>query len=221
MKKLDKIAKSFGTDKSSEIHNYCEKYEKWLPFDRLEPITLLEIGVLQGHSILTWREYFPNAKIVGIDINPDCKSVENPDQNIFIEIGSQDDPVFLQTVCKKHGQFDLILDDGSHINDHVIKSFQFLIDCVKSEGVYVIEDSVTSYWDEWGGGFRQKGTSVEFFKDLVDDVNFYGQQQETFWNVHARREDFLIEQTLRKGIQIRTDIESINFLNSIILITKK
>lgn len=221
MQKLDKIAKSFGTDKSSEIHNYCEKYEKWLPFNRLEPITVLEIGVLRGESLLTWREYFPNAKIVGIDINPDCKHIENPDKNIFIEIGSQDDPLFLQNVCNKHGKFDLILDDGSHINEHVIKSFQFLIDFVKSEGIYIVEDSVTSYWGEWGGGFRQKGTSIEFFKDLVDDVNFYGQQQETFWNVHARREDFLIEQTLKKGLQIRTDIESINFLNSIIIITKK
>ena len=221
MRKLDKIAKSFGTDKSSEIHNYCEKYEKWLPFNRLEPLTILEIGVLQGHSLLTWREYFPNAKIVGIDINPDCKSIENPENNIFVEIGSQDDYSFLESVCNKHGKFDLILDDGSHINEHIIKSFQFLIDWVKPEGVYVVEDSITSYWEHWGGGFRQPGTNIEFFKDLVDDVNFYGQLQETFWNVHARREDFLTEQTLRKELPIRTDIESINFLNGIIIITKR
>jgi len=221
MRKLDKIAKSFGTDKSSEIHNYCEKYEKWLPFNRLEPITLLEIGILRGESILTWREYFPNATIVGIDIMPECKKLEDKDKNIFVEIGSQDDPVFLESICKKYGKFDLVVDDGSHINRHVIKSFECLIDCVKSEGVYVVEDSATSYWEEWEGGFRQKDTSVEFFKNLVDDVNFNGQFQETFWNVHARREDFLTEQTLRKGIQIRTDIESINFLNGIIIITKR
>lgn len=221
MRKLDKIAKSYGTDKSSDIHNYCEKYEKWLPFNRLEPITLLEIGVLRGESLLSWREYFPNAKIVGIDIDPNCKNLEDVERNIFVEIGSQDDVVFLDKVCKKYGRFDLILDDGSHINQHVIKSFQFLIDWVKSEGVYVVEDSATSYWSEWGGGFRQKGTSIEFFKDLVDDVNFYGQYQENFWNVHGRREDFLVEQTLRKGLSIRTDIESINFLNSIVIITKK
>ena len=221
MRKLDKIAKSYGTDKSSEIHNYCEKYEKWLLFNRLEPITLLEIGVLRGESLLSWREYFPNAKIVGIDIDPNCKNLENVDRNIFVEIGSQDDLLFLDKVCKKYGKFDLVLDDGSHINEHVIKSFQFLIDWVKPEGVYVVEDSATSYWLEWGGGFRQKGTSIEFFKDLVDDVNFYGQYQENFWNVHARREDFLVDQTLKKGLAIRTDIESINFLNSIVIITKK
>lgn len=41
MRTLDKIAISKGTDKSSQIHNYCVKYEKWLPFNRLEPITIL------------------------------------------------------------------------------------------------------------------------------------------------------------------------------------
>lgn len=221
MRKLDKIAKSFGTDKSSEIHNYCEKYEKWLPFDRLEPLTILEIGVLNGHSLLTWREYYPNAKIVGIDINPDCKQIENIEQNIFVEIGSQDDINFLQSVVDKFGKFDLILDDGSHINQHIITSFQFLFDFLKPEGTYVVEDSVTGYWDHWGGGFRHESSNIEFFKNLIDDMNFNGEYQETFWNVHARREDFLIEQTLRKGLQIRTDIESINFLNGIIIITKR
>ena len=77
MRSLDKIAKAKGTDKSSELHNYCEKYEKYLPFNRLEPLTFLEIGVLDGESLATWREYYPNATIIGIDINPDCKKYED------------------------------------------------------------------------------------------------------------------------------------------------
>lgn len=221
MRRLDIIAKSFGTDKSSEFHNYCDKYEKWLPFNRLEPITLLEIGVLDGQSLLTWKEYYPNAKIVGIDINPDCKKIENVEQNIFVEIGSQDDVTFLESIIDKFGKFDLILDDGSHINHHIITTFQFLFDFVKPSGTYVVEDSVTGYWEEWGGGFRNEASNIEFFKNLVDDVNFNGQYQEKFPNPHSRREDFLIQQTLDKKIPIRTDIESINFLNSIIIITKR
>ena len=221
MRTLDKIAISKGTDKSSEIHNYCVKYEKWLPFNRLEPITILEIGVLNGESLETWREYYPNAKIVGIDIMPECKRFEDPARNIFVEIGSQDDPKFLERVAKTHGPFDLIVDDGSHMNRHVIISFMHLIDSVKPEGVYVVEDCATSYWEEWGGGFRNQNSSVEFCKRLVDDVNFNGQMQDEFWNVHARREDFLIKQTIEKNIIIRTDIESVNFLNGIIIITKR
>lgn len=221
MRTLDKIAIAKGTDKSSQIHNYCVKYEKWLPFNRLEPITILEIGVLNGESLETWREFYPNAKIVGIDITSSCKDYEDPTRNIFIEIGSQDDPVFLKDITLKHGPFDLIVDDGSHINRHVITSFVNLIDSVKPEGVYVIEDCATSYWPEWEGDFRKEDSSIEFCKRLVDDVNFNGQMQESFWNVHARREDFLIQQTITNKIGIRTDIESINFLNGLIIITKR
>lgn len=221
MRPLDKIAKAKGTDKSSEIHNYCEKYEKWLPFNRLEPLTILEIGVLDGASLATWREYYPNAKIVGIDIMESCKQYENQANEIFVEIGSQDDAEFLRRVSEKWGPFDLIVDDGSHINRHVIASFNSLIDYLKPEGVYVVEDAGTSYWEEWEGGFRHPGSSIEFAKRLVDDVNFNGQMQEEFWNVHARREDFLTKQTQTRGLGIRTDIESVNFLNGIIIITKR
>lgn len=221
MRSLDKIAIERGTDKSSQIHNYCVKYEKWLPFNRLEPLKILEIGVLAGQSLLTWREYYPNAIIIGIDIDINCKLHESPEQNIFVEVGSQDDPAFLAEVVNKWGPFDMILDDGSHMNSHIIFSFNHLIDSVRSEGVYVIEDSCTSYWPEYEGGFRLSGTAIEFCKDLVDDVNFNGQYQSLFWNVHGRREDFLVKQTLENNISIRTDIESINFLNGIIIITKR
>lgn len=221
MRTLDKIAIDKGADKSSQIHNYCVKYEKWLPFNRLEPIKVLEIGVLNGESIETWREYYPNAEIVGIDIMPDSKKYEDISRKIFVEIGSQDDPEFLKRVALEHGPFDLIVDDGSHINQHVITSFIHLIDSVKQEGVYVIEDCGTAYWEEWGGGYRNPSSSIEFCKRLVDDVNFGGQMQEDFWNVHARREDYLINQVRKKGLAIRTDIESINFLNGLIIITKR
>lgn len=221
MKTFDKIAKYYGTDKSSEVHNYCEKYEKWFPFNRLEPLKILEIGVLDGHSLLSWRDIYPNATIVGIDIDSKCKSFENIDRKIYVEIGSQDDPDFLQNVASKYGPFDFILDDGSHMQSHIVFSFNHLFDYVRSEGIYVIEDSTSAYWDDYEGGFRKKGTSVEFCKDLVDDVNFNGIYQSSFWSVHARREDYLIPQVNRTNPEIRTDIESVNFLNGIIIITKR
>lgn len=221
MRSLDKIAKAKGTDKSSEVHNYCEKYEKYLPFNRLEPLTILEIGVLNGQSLATWREYYPFARIIGIDINPDCKRYENVNDGIHVEIGSQDDPEFLREVTNKWGPFDLILDDGSHMNHHVIFSFQHLFESVKPSGVYVIEDACTSYWPEYGGRPKGPGTIMEYFKDRVDEVNFGGEWQETT-SIHARREDLLIKQFERKGYNmIGTSIESLNFLNAIIIVTKR
>lgn len=222
MRNLDKIAKYYGTDKSSNIHNYCEKYEKWFPFERLEPIKILEIGVLDGKSLLTWREFYPNAIIIGIDVNNDCKQYEDVTNNIYVEIGSQYDSHFLNEICKKYGSFDLVLDDGSHIQKHMIFSFEQIFPSLKSEGIYVVEDTVTSYWEEvYEGGFRKKGTCIEYFKELIDDVNFHGHFQQSFHSVHARREDLLIPQIKKNNPEIRVDIESINFLNSIIIITKR
>lgn len=221
MRTLDKIAKFYGTDKSSEIHNYCEKYEKYFPFNRLEPLKILEIGVFDGQSLLTWKEYYPNAIVVGLDINNTCSKYTDAINNIWVEIGSQNDIEFLNKIVSKWGPFDMILDDGSHMNNDVIFSFNNLINHVKPSGIYVVEDSCCSYWGEYGGGYKKENTMVEYFKNLIDHVNFMGQFQDNFWISNARREDHLIKQMIQNNINIRTDIESINFLNSVIIITKR
>jgi hypothetical protein len=222
MSLLDGLAKKYGTDKSSETHNYCNKYEKYLPFNRYDNLNILEIGVLNGSSIATWKEFFYNSNIVGIDIEPKSKQYENIENNIFIEIGSQVDEDFLLKTASKYKQFDMILDDGSHLNEHVPFTFERLFPYVKSQGVYIIEDCGTSYWDFYGGGRYKKGTIMEYFKGITDEVNFFGEWQEDIKDIHARREDLLIKQFERKGYNyIGTQIESINFLNGIIIITKR
>ncbi len=156
---------------------------------------------------------------MGIDINPSCKQYEGG--RVSVEIGSQNDRNFLERVVQKYGSFDLIIDDDSHLPSDIIISFSVLFNSINPSGIYVVEDSITSYLPEYEGGFRKSGTVIEFCKNLVEDVNFNGQLQENFWNVHARREDFLIQQTIQKNLMIRTDIESVNFLNGIIIITKR
>jgi hypothetical protein len=219
MKNLDKIAIKCGTDKSSEIHNYCEKYERYLPFERSESISILEIGVLGGSSLKMWSEYYSNASILGIDINSACQQYASP--NIAIEIGSQTDADFLSRVAKKYGPFDLIIDDGSHMQSHVLFSFNCLFKSLKSQGIYVVEDASCSYWKKYEGGMNKPGTSVEYFKTMVDAVNFCGLKQIAGISAHARREDLLIERIVSENIDMRTDLYSINFLNGLILITKR
>ena len=221
MSTLNEIAKIIGTDKSSEIHNYCDKYQKYLPFDRYNNLNILEIGVLHGQSLKTWKEYFYNSKITGIDIEPNSKQYENIEENIFIEVGSQYDKDFLINVAVKHGKFDMILDDGSHLNHHVIFSFKYLWDSIKSGGVYVVEDTACSYWNLWGGGYQMYGTMMEYFKRLTDDINFRGLQNFDTPNVNARREDWLTDLSHQVQPDCITDIESITFLNGIIIITKR
>ena len=218
---LDTIAKNFGTDKSSEIHNYCEKYSRYIPYNRYDNLNILEIGVLDGKSLLTWKDYYYRSKVIGIDIEPKSKQYEDVDNKIFIEVGSQDDHVFLNDVMREHGPFDMILDDGSHMNEHVIYSFEHLFQSVKSGGIYIVEDCGTSYWDGWGGGYLKEGTMMEYFKNLTDDVNFRGLMNFDKPNVHARREDWLTELSEQTQPDCRTDIESITSLNGIIIIRKR
>ena len=219
---LEKLAIKYGTDKSSEVHNYCEKYARYLPFNRYDKMNILEIGVLNGKSLKTWQEYYYKSNIIGIDINPDCKQYDDRDNRVYVEIGSQDDHVFLNDVMRDYGTFDMILDDGSHINEHVIFSFEHLFQSVKSGGVYVVEDVSTSYWNCYGGGLNNPNSMMEYFKKLADDVNFRGleniENQPAVW---WRREDFLIPYSNRVQPDCRTDIESITFLNGIILIRKR
>jgi SAM-dependent methyltransferase len=222
MSLLDNLAKKYGTDKSSYVHNYCVKYEKYLPFKRFQDMNILEIGILDGKSLLTWRDYYYKAKIVGIDINTDCKQFEDKENNIFVEIGSQDDHVFLNEVMREHAKFDMILDDGSHMNEHVIYSFEHLFQSVKPGGLYVIEDVHTSYWPWYNGGLKDPRSMMEYFKNLSDDISYRGleniEDQEHVW---WRREDLMTPYVNKVNPEIRTDIESINFLNGIIIITKR
>jgi hypothetical protein len=166
-----------------------------------------------------WKDYFFNSKIIGIDIIEKSKQYE--DERIKIEVGNQTDEIFLKNIINKYGPFDIILDDGSHQNNDVIKSFEILFASIKSQGIYVVEDSCTSYWNEFNGGYKKDGSSIEYFKNFIDHVNFFGIINFNFYNVHARREDVLIEVSKKNQPDCRLDIESINFLNSIIIITKR
>jgi hypothetical protein len=117
-----------------------------------------------------WKQYFgPHARIVGIDIRPECRAFE--EDQISIRIGSQDDPTFLQSVLDEFGTPDIVLDDGSHIMSHVQATFRTLYPRTSATGVYMVEDLHTAHWEEYGGGLRRPDTFIETCKDLMDEIN--------------------------------------------------
>jgi hypothetical protein len=145
MESVDTIFAKYNTDKNNRGHNYSRQYEDLFRKYRDLPIVYLEIGIFEGESLKAMREVFKNAKcIIGIDINPNCKKYEDLDRNIFIEIGDASSEDFIRSVISKYKNFDVILDDGSHINKDVIKSFEYLFPYVSNEGLYVVEDTHTS-----------------------------------------------------------------------------
>lgn len=169
MSTLNEIGLKTGTDKSTVTHCYLDNYERYLASWRDKEFTLLEIGVGNGSSIAMWREYFPNAKVFGIDVNPDCAG-----DGIFI--GNATDNLFLEKVLKEIGEPDVILDDGGHVGYETIKTFEYLFPRMQTGGYYIIEDCATFYSTHYSGEFESNGRSgvYNFFTDLAYDVDVAG-----------------------------------------------
>ena len=162
----------FTTNKGKKItkwKHYFPIYEKHFTPIRNKPIKILEIGILNGGSLEMWRYYFPEATIVGIDINPLCK--EHEQEGINIRIGDQTDEKFLQSLIDEFGTFDLIIDDGSHHVSHVNKTFQFLFPKLADDGIYFIEDTHAAYWDSHGGSIKEPESINNVAKGLIDSIN--------------------------------------------------
>lgn len=196
----------------------CDKWHHYLPiYDQLfnsfcqdtrrdikskSALKFLELGVFKGGSLQLWRKYFGSEAVIhGVDIDPRCGELSSDD--LPVHIGSQSDPKFLINVVNQMGGIDVVLDDGSHRAKHQRISFRTLFPLLADGGLYVIEDTHTSYWLAYGGGFKRPGTAVELGKKLVDDMHAWYHRFPSKYKKLAQYE-----------------ISSIQFFDSIIVIKK-
>jgi hypothetical protein len=158
---------------ASKWHHYLEIYERHFePLRQQErSLRILELGVSRGGSLEIWRKYFgPNARIVGIDIDPACAERVDPENTVII--GDQSDPTVLASALERlGGGIDLVIDDGSHLGRHQTASFDFLYPRLSEHGVYLCEDLHCSYWESYEGGYQRPGTFIEFAKELIDRMH--------------------------------------------------
>ena len=150
--------------------HYFDIYERHFERFRDRRPAVLEIGVQGGGSLAMWKAYFgEGAAIVGLDIEAECKQHEAPGIEIFI--GSQDDKAVIAAILANYPAFDIVIDDGSHLCSHMIATFELLYDKLSPNGVYLVEDTHTNYWSEYGGALRKRGTFIEYAKDKIDEIN--------------------------------------------------
>jgi hypothetical protein len=213
-----KLTALYPSDKWT-THNFQKPYYNHFSAFRKLPLKMLEIGVggyldesakytkndLGGESLRFWKAYFPNGHIYALDIED--KSALNEDR-ITIFRGDQSDPDTLTKLNSTTGGFDIVIDDGSHINSHVLTSFKTLFPLLSQNGIYVVEDCQTSYWDfdSYGGNFEDlnsKETIMGYFKHLADGIN------------HAE-----FPQSFHEPTYFDLNIESIHFYHNIIFIHK-
>jgi len=179
---LKELAIIYGSDKWNP-HWYTPHYQRRFQSLRKKRLNILEIGVGEygkpnkgGASLRMWKRYFPYSRIYSIDIYD--KSALQEDR-IAIFRGNQADEKFLKDIYQQIGSLDIVIDDGSHVNSHVITSFKALFPLLNDNGIYVVEDTQTSYWPKYGkeqyGGdsdnLNNPTTIMGFFKSLSDGLN--------------------------------------------------
>ena len=156
MDSLREISARYPTDKAG-FFNYLDNYERWFAQLRERKLAILELGIRDGGSLLMWRDYFPNACISGLDIQP--VTVDDPSGRIHVYIGGQQDRELLDRIAAETAPegFDIIIDDCSHIASLSRISFRHLFqNHLKVGGSYVVEDWGCGYWDTWPDGLRYR-----------------------------------------------------------------
>ncbi|MEO6700895.1 MAG: class I SAM-dependent methyltransferase [Jatrophihabitantaceae bacterium] len=182
--------------------HYFPIYAQHLAKFRDRPIRLLEIGVYRGGGMAMWSNYLgPKAGLVGLDI--DEAAVRAVGGRFPIVLGDQADPEVLLKLNEEYGPFDVIIDDGGHTMRQQIVTIETLFPLLNDDGVFIVEDTHTSYWPAFGGELHEPDSFVEWTKPRVDDL-------------HSRH---------HVGIDRRsvwaTDLNGIHWYDSVVVLDKK
>ena len=153
---LTNLMNKYGSDKGglNNHHNYSLFYSEIFGIKRHSVKNFLEIGLGTNNinvpsnmgangkplaSLRAWREYFPNAKIFGADIDKDILRDDERIQTSFVD---QRDSETISKMFESFGidQFDIIIEDGLHEFNANISFFENSIKYLSNDGIYIIED---------------------------------------------------------------------------------
>lgn len=154
--------------RSVKHSSYFLTYESLLEQYRNKPITFVEVGIHNGGSLFMWRNFFgENARIIGVDLNPNVKELEKYGYEIFI--GNQSENSFWKKFFKDVGNVDVLLDDGGHTYEQQIKTVINSLDYIKDGGMIIVEDTHTSYFRNFGYPYRY--TFIKWAYKISDNIN--------------------------------------------------
>ncbi|HEY2566100.1 MAG TPA: SAM-dependent methyltransferase [Candidatus Aquirickettsiella sp.] len=187
--------------------NYFDIYDECFSRYIANNSNVLEIGVQNGGFLQILSKYLKNASIYGVDIDPKVLNLKlEPNMHVY------NFNIIDESALKKNLnaiEFDIIIDDGSHICSDIIQTFKLFFSKLKPGGVFLIEDLHTSYWESHGGSYLAADSAIEFFKKFADLLNFYHIKDHRF-EENLSSSDRYIFQWLR----------SIYFYDSVVVIHK-
>jgi len=153
---LSDLINKYGSDK--DVNGYVQLYHTLFREKRQQPIIFLEIGIgtmipdshssmvgyslenyKPGGSLRAWRDYFPQGRIIGVDVQPDTQFRDEPRVETYLC-----DSTKIEEVTKLMKQLDIrpdiIIDDGSHIDMNQLMTLKNFYPYLKDGGIYIIED---------------------------------------------------------------------------------
>jgi SAM-dependent methyltransferase len=133
-----------GSDKGT-VHSYIPVYAGLLePYRSRPEVRVLEIGLLTGHSLLAWEEYFAG-EVWGIDASDqplngmaDLRPLIATGKHKIV-IGDACDPSQVALLLGDR-DFDVIIEDASHGLTQQLALYAVFRDRLRPGGLYIIED---------------------------------------------------------------------------------
>lgn len=209
--RLDTLGQLCGTDKSSESHNYLNKYEFFLSKWKNKKFNMLELGVFKGASIKMWGEFLPNATVYAVDVDPETRQYTAGNRKVIIADLSLYQNVSELTALKP----EIIVDDASHMWRHQIMALLVLFDSLPHGGVYIVEDIETSFKGYECSFYNDASITCYDFLSAVAEVVASGEYLRDT-NVSAAVYKFADEIN-----ELAINIEMISFIKSSCIIIKK
>lgn len=208
---MEKIFNSLEK-KSHKWSRYMSVYAQYLERFKDTPITLVEVGVQNGGSLELWSKILhPKSLIIGIDIDPKCaklqfkKTVKTAD--VQVVIGDQSNRAFWKSFLERTGGIDFFIDDGGHTMLQQIVTFEEVLPYVKPNGVYLCEDTHTSYYEWENAGYKNPDSFIEYTKNLVDVLHIDHYETRT--------------EALKKHNVLMSDVSSVTYFDSMVVFDKR
>jgi hypothetical protein len=214
---FEEIGQRAGTDKVTH-HGYQRFYPRYIENIRETATGMLEIGISKHNSIHLWQKYFTKAHVYGIDI--EYNHSVDPRVTMIQADQSKLEDLERTAVYYTH-PIQFIIDDGSHIPEHQVLTFNYFFDkLLQPGGIYIVEDIELSYWTKGEMfsypahyGYKHPNSFIEKVKPIIDKIN----------------EEFLLPQNkgvndkMLGGFSAKTlsQIATISFGQNCVIFTKK
>ncbi len=159
------------------FHGYAQEYARYLKlFDFDKRLVLAEFGILKGNGLAIWCDLFPNARILGFDI--DLSHFEDNRQNLLdrggFSLNSPEIHTYDQFVPSrdllgeilKGDKIDICIDDGCHLDEAIICTMESVMFYLNEKFVYFVEDNrkvhkeIETLYPDLSVDYREKLTII-------------------------------------------------------------